>query len=52
MAQKVQPVVVKPVSFGNHDPKTRFFSVRPDVVPHFHKPGQYYCGRCMQHVKI
>lgn len=52
MAPKIQPVVVKSVGFGNQDPKARFFTTRVDVAPHFHKPGTYYCGRCMQHVKI
>jgi len=52
MAQDKQRVAVKIVAFGNQDAKTRFFSTRHDVMPHFHKPGSYYCGRCMQHVTI
>jgi hypothetical protein len=50
--QKKQQIAVKIVAFGNQDPKARFFSTRVDVLPHFHKPGAYYCGRCMDHVKI
>lgn len=52
MTAKFQPLVVKPVGFGNQDPKARFFSVRPDVPAHFHKPGRYYCGKCMKAVVV
>ena len=47
-----EPVRVAAVGFGNQPAGSRFFSTRPDVTPHFHKPGAYYCGRCMQHVRI
>jgi len=45
-------VAVKIVAFGNQDAKAKFFSTRVDIPAHFHKPGAYYCGRCMDHVKI
>jgi hypothetical protein len=38
--------------FGNQPAGSRFFSRRADVQGHMHKPGDYYCGRCMSHVVI
>ena len=52
VADPKQQVVVKIVAFGNQDAKAKFFSTRADIAPHFHKPGRYYCGRCMDHVTI
>jgi hypothetical protein len=54
VARQLEPqqVASKPVSFGNQPPNARFFSTRPDIQPHFHKPGAFYCGTCMQHVRV
>jgi hypothetical protein len=52
MAKFDKPVAVKVVAFGNQDPNAKYFTTRPDVLPHYHKPGTYYCGRCMRHVRI
>lgn len=49
----LQPVRrAEPVYMGNRNPDSRYFSLRSDIVPHMHKPGRYYCGRCMLHVVI
>lgn len=37
---------------GNVPAGSRFFTTRLDVSAHMHKPGQYYCGRCMRHVVV
>jgi hypothetical protein len=52
VADPKQQVIVKIVAFGNQDAKAKFFSTRWDIPAHFHKPGRYYCGRCMDHVTI
>lgn len=52
MVKQHDPVAVKQVGFGNQPVGTKFFTIRPDIKPHMHKPGDYYCGRCMHHVKV
>jgi hypothetical protein len=45
-------VVVKQVSIGNQPAGSKLFSVRKGIQPHMHKPGDYYCGRCMHYVRV